>query len=169
MFTKKMFKDMALWGRFAPWGLVFIAASFGIDQAHKWWMLYVFNISAMQPVHVTPFFDLVLVWNLGVSYGWLKSLDPGLLIAGQLLISLLLWCWLAGAKDRLSAIATGMIIGGALGNIADRIMYEAVADFFYLHAFGFSWYVFNLADVAIVAGAALLVYGSIRELKRTPQ
>ena len=142
-----------------------IVASFGIDQVHKWWMLSVYNIAAQQPVHITPFLDLVLVWNKGVSYGWLKSLDPQILIAGQFAICLLLWFWLAGSKDRLSAIAIGMVIGGALGNVADRILFKAVADFFHLHAYGFSWYVFNLADVAIVAGAGLLVYASLKDMK----
>ncbi len=161
-----MFKDYAIWGRFAPIGLVLIAITFGIDQAHKWWMLYVYKIADVQPVNITPFFDLILVWNTGVSYGWFNSLGPWVLIVGQLLISIVLWLWLAGSKDRLSAIATGMIIGGALGNVADRLMYEAVADFFHLYAFGFNWYVFNLADVAIVAGAALLVYGSLGDVMR---
>lgn len=157
-----VFKDLSIWSRFAPLALVFIAVVFGIDQAYKFWMLFVYKIAAVQPVHVTGFFDLVLVWNTGISYGLLKSLGPWVLIVSQLAICLLLWLWLAAAKDRLSAMATGLIIGGALGNITDRILYEAVADFFLLHGFGYSWYVFNLADVAIVAGAAILVYGSLR-------
>ncbi|VAV96122.1 Lipoprotein signal peptidase [hydrothermal vent metagenome] len=161
-----MLKDFAIWGRFAPIGLAFIALGFGIDQGFKWWMLYVYDISAKQPVSLTPFFDLVMVWNPGVSYGWFKNLGPWVLIAGQSLIVLLLWFWLAGSKDRISAIAVGLIIGGALGNITDRVAYEAVADFFHFYAFGYNWYIFNLADVVIVAGAAILVYGSIREMKR---
>ena len=155
---------ISIWGRYAPLGLVLIAVVFGIDQAHKWWMLTVYNIASLQPVQITPFFNLVLVWNTGVSYGWLKDLGPWLLITGQLLISLLLWLWLAGARDRVSVLATALVIGGALGNVTDRIIHGAVADFFHLHAYGFSWYVFNIADVAIVAGAALLLYGSYREM-----
>ena len=161
-----MFKDFAIWGRYAPVGLALALVGFGIDQVFKWWMLYVYNIAAIQPVSITPFFDLILVWNTGVSYGWFKGLGPWVLIAGQGVICLLLWFWLAGSKDRISAIAVGLIIGGALGNIADRIIYEAVADFFHLHAFGYNWYVFNIADVVIVAGAAILVYGSIAEMNR---
>jgi len=157
---------LSLKGRYTTLALVLIAMVFNIDQAHKWWMLTVYDIANIQPVQITPFFDLMLVWNTGVSYGWLKNLGPWWLIGGQVLISLLLWLWLAGSKDRPSVIAGGLIIGGALGNVADRIIYGAVADFFHLHAFGFSWYVFNIADVAIVAGAAILVYGSIRDMAR---
>ncbi len=160
-----MFKDFAIWGRFAPVGLAFIAVGLGIDQAFKWWMLYVYNIGANQPVSLTPFLNLVLVWNPGVSYGWFRDFGPWVLISGQSLIVLLLWMWLAGSKDRVSALAVGLIIGGALGNIADRVMYGAVADFFHLFGFGFNWYIFNLADVIIVAGAAILVYGSIKEMR----
>jgi len=160
-----VFKDFAIWGRYAPIGLAFIALGLGIDQVFKWWMLYVYNIGAKQPVNLTPFFDLILVWNPGVSYGWFRDLGPWVLIAGQSVIVLLLWLWLAGSQDRISAISVGLIIGGALGNITDRIVYGAVADFFHFYAFGYNWYIFNLADVAIVAGAAILVYGSIREMK----
>ena len=159
-----MFKNLAIWSRFAPLGLMVIAISFGIDQVFKWWMLFVYNISSNQPVTVTSFFDLILVWNTGVSYGWLKNFGPWVLVAGQMIICLLLWLWLNGLKDRISAIAVALVIGGALGNIADRLMYHAVADFFHLYAFGYSWYIFNLADVAIVAGAAILVYGSFRDV-----
>ena len=161
--------EIKLWGRYAPMALVLIALVFGIDQIHKWWMLTVYNIASIQPVKVTSFFDLLLVWNTGVSYGWLKNLGSWWLIIGQSLISLLLWLWLAGTRDRLSVIAMSLIIGGALGNVVDRIVYGAVADFFHLHAYGFSWYVFNIADVAIVAGAAILVYGSLIEIRqKTP-
>jgi len=160
-----MLNDFAIWGRFALIGLGFIVLGFGIDQSFKYWMLHVYNIAANQPVSVTPFFDLVLVWNPGVSYGWFQNLGPWVLIAGQGLICLVLWLWLAGSKDRISAIAVGLIIGGAFGNIADRVNYGAVADFFYLYAYGFSWYVFNLADVVIVAGAVLLVYAALKDMK----
>lgn len=162
-----MLKNITIWGRYAPLGLLLIVISLATDQAHKWWMLYVYDIGKKQPVSITPFFDLILVWNPGVSYGWLNTLGPWLLIGGQLLISAMLWMWLSGAKDRTTAMATGLIIGGALGNVADRIIYHAVADFFHLHAFGYNWYVFNLADVAIVVGAAILVYGTVSDMRHT--
>lgn len=159
-----MFKNLTLWGRFAPIGLLVIALTLGIDQTHKWWMLKVYDIAVLQPVKITSFFDLVLVMNPGVSYGLLKSLSPMFLFIGQLSISFFLWFWLTGAKDQMSALATALIIGGALGNAVDRLLYSAVADFFHFHAFGYSWYVFNLADVAIVAGAGLLVYASFKDM-----
>jgi signal peptidase II len=157
-------KAFSLWGPYALAGLTVAIAVFGIDQAHKVWMLFFYHINDKQPVEITSFFDLRLVWNEGVSYGWLKSLGPWVLIVAQLLICGLLWFWVVGAKDKITALATGAIIGGAMGNIFDRLSYGAVADFFHLHAFGFSWYVFNLADVAIVAGAMILVYGAIKEM-----
>ncbi len=144
----------------AVFGLLTAALVFGIDQGHKTWMLHYFNIAERAPVRITSFLDLVMAWNKGISYGWLKGLGPWVLIAGQSLVTAFLWLWLAGSKTKFDAIVLGMIIGGALGNIADRVMYGAVADFFYLHAFGFSWYVFNLADVAVVVGACILVYSS---------
>lgn len=147
-----------IWGPMAKYGLLVALLCFGIDQAFKAWMLHVFHIGARQPVSVLPYFDLVLAWNKGISYGWLKGLGPWLLIVGQSLATLFLWLWMAGSKNKGSALILGLIIGGAWGNIADRLHYGAVADFFYLHGGGFSWYVFNLADVAIVVGAALLLY-----------
>ena len=157
-------KTLSLWGPFALAALTAAIAVFGIDQAYKVWMLFFYHITEKQPVDITPFFDLRLVWNEGVSYGWFKSFGPWVLITGQLLICGLLWLWVADAKDRRTALATGIIIGGAMGNVFDRLSYGAVADFFHLHAFGYSWYVFNLADVAIVAGAMILVYGAVREM-----
>ncbi len=77
--------------------------------------------------------------------------------------SLGLWIWLArSGLGRVMAISLGLIIGGALGNAVDRLVIGGVADFFSLHAFGFYWYVFNIADVAIVAGVIGLLYDSWR-------
>jgi signal peptidase II len=135
-----------------------------IDQAHKAWMLYVYDIGAKGTVTITPFFDLVLVWNQGISYGLLpqESAAGRLgLILFALVASLALTVWLARLESRLTAIAIGLIIGGAIGNAIDRILYGAVADFFSFHAFGYQWYVFNVADTAIVAGVVGLLYDSL--------
>jgi len=70
--------------------------------------------------------------------------------------------WLAQLQTRLAAASVGLIIGGALGNAIDRLHYGAVADFFSFHVSGFNWYVFNLADIAIVAGVVGLLYDSFR-------
>lgn len=161
-----MVGKIRFWGEQSRLGLVLAIIVFAIDQGHKVWMLYFYKIGTRQPVEITPFFDLRLVWNQGISYGWLQGTGPWVLAAGQSIVCILLWFWLADAKNRLTALATGIIIGGALGNIVDRLNFGAVADFFHLHAFGYSWYVFNLADMAIVAGAVILVYVSISEIRR---
>jgi signal peptidase II len=127
-------------------------------------MLYVYDIGAKGPVAITSFFDLVLVWNQGISYG----LIPQQGVAGRwgLILfafgaSLALAVWLARLTSPLAAVSIGLIIGGAIGNAIDRIAYGAVADFFSLHAFGYQWYVFNIADTAIVAGVVGLLYESL--------
>ena len=153
-----------LWGRLSVLGLVFAGLSFGIDQTFKWWMLHVVDIESRQPVVLLPVFDVVLAWNRGISYGWLSGgASQGGLIALSLLISAGLWVWLARVSRPLTAAALGLILGGALANAFDRAVYGAVADFFSFHIGRFDWYIFNLADVAIVAGVALLVYESLSE------
>ena len=147
-------------------GAVAALITFAVDQIHKWWMLGPFDIAASQPVRIAPFMDLVLAWNHGVSYGWFSSLGTDgrwVLIGISLAIVAMLAVWLVKATDRVSALALGLLIGGALGNALDRVLHGAVADFFFFHAFGYSWYVFNLADVAIVAGVAGLLYASWKD------
>lgn len=154
-----------LWGPLSVLGLALASLTFGADQLFKWWMLGPFNIAERGPVTITPFFDLVLAWNHGVSYGLMAMPGDGqlVLVAISVIVSGALWLWLAGATRPLTAAALGLVIGGALGNALDRLVHGAVADFFLLHAFGYSWYVFNIADVAIVAGVGLLLYESFRE------
>lgn len=155
---------MRLWGALSLLGLVFAALTFGLDQTFKWWMLHVVDIESRQPVALLPVFDVVLAWNEGISYGWLAGgASQTFLITLSLAVSLVLWIWLAKVPRPLTAAALGLIIGGALANAFDRAVYGAVADFFSFHVGGFQWYIFNLADAAIVAGVALLVYESSRE------
>lgn len=149
------------WGPLAPLVLALAALVFGLDQTYKWWMIDVFGIESRAPVRVTPFLDLVMVWNKGVSYGLLTTHTQELLIGLSLFITLLLWLWACKADRALTAAALAMVIGGALANAFDRALRGAVADFFYLHYQSFNWYVFNLADVAIVAGVALLMYEAL--------
>ena len=135
-----------------------------VDQAHKLWMLNVFDMQNRQPVRLAPFFDLVMAWNKGVSYSLLEA-DSDLGRYGLLALTLgataLLAWWMWRATQVMAGLGLGLIIGGALGNGIDRLAYGAVADFFHFHVGGFSWYVFNLADVGIVAGVALLLYESV--------
>lgn len=154
-----------LWGPYSALALKLAVATFVIDQAHKWWMLLVYRIAEKGRVTVTPFLDLVFVKNTGISYSMLDQSGTAwqlVLALFAVIASLALWIWLAvGGTGRRMAIALGLIIGGALGNGLDRVLIGGVADFFSLHAFGFYWYVFNIADVAIVAGVALLLYDSV--------
>jgi signal peptidase II len=155
-----------LWGPLSPLALAVAALCFGFDQTHKYWMLVVYRIGEHQPVSILPFFDLVLVWNHGISYGLFRGHQQWLLIAISLTISIVLWIWATASNRRLTVFSLGLVIGGALGNALDRLVYGAVADFFHFHFGGFSWYVFNMADIAIVAGVAGLLYESISDRGR---
>lgn len=126
-----------------------------VDQATKAWLLGPFAIEAKGRVEVTPFLDLVMVWNRGVSYGLLQQgseLGRWLLTALGIGGALLFGWWLWSTRGLLAALSLGLVIAGALSNAIDRLIHGAVADFFLFHAGGFEWYVFNLADAWIVAG-----------------
>jgi signal peptidase II len=138
-----------------------------LDQASKLWLLYVFDIAHRGTVRVTPFFDLVLAWNVGISFGWFQNdgfLAQAVLTVIKAVAVVVLAIWMARSRTLLATVALGLIIGGAIGNAIDRFAYGAVVDFalFHIQIGGntFNWYVFNLADVAIVAGVAGLLYDS---------
>jgi signal peptidase II len=154
-----------LWGPWSPLGVTIAVATMVIDQVHKWWMLVVYRIEEKGRVTVTPFLDLVYVKNLGVSYGLFTqdSWQGQWFLAGFAVVAVLAMAvWLAyGVTDRLVAASFGLIMGGAAGNAIDRLILGGVADFFSLHAFGYYWYVFNIADAAIVAGVCGLLYDSL--------
>jgi signal peptidase II len=157
------------WGPLSAIGLVFALFALGLDQAFKWWMLTIFDIAARQPVRLLPVFDLILAWNTGISYGWFAGHGAEarlFLIVMSVVVSALLWIWLARTTRPFAAAGIGLIIGGALGNTLDRVIHGAVADFFHFHMGNFSWYIFNLADVAIVAGVAALLYDSLLDGRR---
>jgi signal peptidase II len=148
-------------------GLAAAAAVLVLDQATKLWLLYVFDIGHRGAVRVAPFFDLVLAWNVGISFGWFQN-DGALaqiaLTAIKAIAVIVLAIWMARSTTRTATVGLGMIIGGAIGNAIDRFAYGAVVDFALFHVqIGentFNWYVFNLADAAIVAGVAALLYDS---------
>ena len=149
-------------------GIIAAVVTLILDQASKLWLLFVFDLPGRGVVKVTPFFDLVLAWNVGISFGWFQNDSPTaqlLLMAVKAIAVLALAIWMAYSRTLLATIALGLIIGGAIGNAIDRFAYGAVVDFALFHVqIGektFNWYVFNLADVAIVAGVAALLYDSI--------
>jgi signal peptidase II len=148
-------------------GIVAAVAALVLDQASKLWLLYVFDIARRGAVKVTPFFDLVLAWNVGISFGWFQNdsfLAQAVLTAIKAVAVVVLAVWMARSRNLLATLALGLIIGGAVGNAIDRFAYGAVVDFalFHLQIGGntYNWYVFNVADVAIVAGVAALLYDS---------
>lgn len=137
------------------------------DQASKLWLLNGFDLARRGVVKVMPFFDLVLAKNIGISFGWLQNDGQAAqlaLMAVKVVAVIALAIWMARSQTRLATAALGLIIGGAIGNGIDRLAYGAVVDFalFHIEIGGntYNWYVFNLADVAIVAGVAALLYDS---------
>jgi signal peptidase II len=139
-------------------GLLIAALVFAFDQLTKFWILRVVNLDEREPIQIAPFLDLAMAWNKGVSYGLLSTHMQGLLVALSLAITVMLVVWLAKADKPLAAASFGLLIGGALGNALDRILHGAVADFVHLYWGTWSWYIFNVADIAIVAGVAVLLY-----------
>jgi signal peptidase II len=148
-------------------GVIAGIATLVIDQATKLWLLFVFDIANRGVVKLAPFFDLVLAWNVGISFGWFQNdglLAQAVLTAIKAVAVVVLAIWMARSRDWLATVALGLIIGGAIGNAIDRVAYGAVVDFALFHLqIGentYNWYVFNLADAAIVAGVAALLYDS---------
>jgi signal peptidase II len=157
---RSLFGSFALWGRHSLLGLVAAILALAADQAHKYWMIAVYGIKETDRIQVASFFDLVMVWNPGISYGLLPQGNMTgrvLLMAVSLVAVIALFIWIGNAANRLVALSLGLIVGGALGNVTDRLVYGAVADFFSFHYAGFYWYVFNVADVAITAGVIGLI------------
>ncbi len=150
-----------------PWfrlGLGTALVVLALDQLTKWWIIHVFELPGRGRVAVAPFLDLVMLWNPGISYGLFAqdtAFGRNILIAIAVGAALLLTVWMARTNSRLQAISLALIVGGAVGNAIDRAIYGAVADFVSLHAYGFYWYVFNIADAAIVGGALALLYDMV--------
>ena len=149
-------------------GLIAAALALVADQGSKLYMLYGAGFAQMPPgaaAPVLPFFNLVMVWNPGISYG----LFPASSIAGTAALVVvdivavvgLTW-WLWGSTSRALTAGFGLIIGGALGNLIDRLIYGKVADFFHFYGFGYDWYVFNIADLAITLGAVAILYDVLK-------
>jgi len=157
-----------LYGPLTRLGLMAAVIACALDQASKVWLLFSFDLANRGIVHLTPFLDFVLTWNTGISYGlFQQESEVGrlVLLALKVIGLAVLWIWLARAESKLTALSLGLIIGGGIGNAIDRLAHGAVMDFVLFHittqSFNFVWYVFNLADAAIVAGVAGLLYESL--------
>jgi signal peptidase II len=145
-------------------GLSIAAITIAADQITKYFVLTSSQLEVGERITVTPFFDLVLAMNKGISYGLFQqdgALGRWLLVMVNLAAVGLFIFWLSRAGDRLLAAAIGFLIGGALGNAVDRALYGAVVDFVLLHWGQWRWYVFNIADAAIVAGVIGLLYDAL--------
>jgi signal peptidase II len=142
-------------------GLILAVIIFTADRITK--ILALKNFSE-QSIEVTPFFNLVLVWNRGISFGLFNNLDyygPLILSIISLLIVGMLLLWLTTLEEKHLVLAVCSIISGALGNIIDRLQYGAVVDFLDFHLMGWHYPAFNIADSAIVLGIAFILFDSI--------
>jgi signal peptidase II len=145
-------------------GVLLTIATLALDQASKLFLLFAYELPLKEPLVLAPFLELIVVWNRGISYGLFQQeseLGRWVLLAVMVAAAVGLSVWMARATSRLLAASLGLIVGGAVGNAVDRIAYGAVFDFVHVHVGSFSWYVFNVADAAIVAGVAGLVYDSL--------
>jgi signal peptidase II len=146
-------------------GMAVALAVFLADQLLKVFVLHGLDLLTHERIVVTPFFDLALTYNRGISYGLFQQdgeLGRWFLTGIKVVAAVLFTVWMTRAQSRLVAVSLGFLIGGALGNALDRVVYGAVVDFVSLHAFGWRWYVFNLADAAIVAGVVGLLYDALK-------
>jgi signal peptidase II len=157
-----------VWGPLSALGIAVALFACLADQAVKFWLLLGFRLADRGQVAVAPFVDLVLTWNTGISYGLFPQqglVGQWVLLGIKVAAVIFLWLWLARAPARLTAVALGLIIGGALGNAIDRLHWPGVMDFVLFHietsGWSFRWYVFNMADMAIVAGVLGLLYESV--------
>lgn len=144
------------------WGLAVAGAALALDQVSKWYILHEVALPFHNSIEITPFFSLSMVWNQGISFGMLSKYNqPVLLIALAAVISTTLLAWLYRAPSRFIATALGLVLGGATGNIIDRVRFNAVVDFLDFHIGDYHWPAFNIADSTIFIGVVLLCASSM--------
>jgi signal peptidase II len=134
-----------------------------LDQATKLYTLYIYDLPLKEPVELNAFVNLIVVWNRGISYGLFQQdgdLGRWILIIVSIIAAIGLSFWIRRTSAKLLAVSLGLIVGGAIGNVIDRLRYGAVFDFIQFHIGSWDWYVFNVADAAIVAGVVGLLYDS---------
>ena len=146
-------------------GLAVAATVLIADQASKAWVLRGLDLPALGRVNLLPVLSLTMVWNRGVTFGLLNGFGAAgtwLLAGVAVCVVVALGLWLRRADRIVTAVALGAIAGGAVGNVIDRLRFGAVVDFIHFHVGNWSWYVFNVADAAIVCGVAALVLDGMR-------
>ena len=151
--------------RLSRLGALTALAIFVADQASKAFILYGIDLPLYGRIDLLPVLSLTMVWNRGVTFGLLTGtgwLSQAALAAMALVVVAALTVWLRRAETRITAVALGAVAGGAIGNVLDRLRFGAVVDFIHAHVGGWSWYVFNVADAAIVCGVAALVLDGLR-------
>ena len=142
-------------------------AAIVLDQLTKWIVLHVLNMQLGQTIEISPIFDLTFTLNTGVSFGMFSGGEARWVLTGfSLIVAAIMAWWALQAPRRLFAVALGLIIGGALGNVIDRIQIGAVVDFLDFSGLGFPW-IFNIADSAISVGVGLLILDSFLSERRT--
>lgn len=152
--------------------LVIAAVVLVLDQISKVWLLGVMEANAYRPIEVTGFFNLVMVWNEGVSFGMLdigSDMMRWVLMIFALAVAVALLVWARRAGGPVLTVGIGLIAGGAVGNALDRLFYGAVADFFDVHVSGYHWPAFNIADSAITIGVVLLLYDTLFNRRTDPK
>jgi signal peptidase II len=159
---------------FMPLGLIAGLVVLVADQLSKWWVLNVLDLPGLRQIVLLPVLNLTMVMNPGVTFGLLTGLGAWghvILIAVAMVVVVALGIWLRRAESRTMAAAIGAIAGGAIGNVIDRIRFGRVVDFIHCHIdtpWGdLSWYVFNVADAAIVCGVAVLILESMTSKRKS--
>lgn len=142
------------------WGLGMLFLIFLLDQISKYCILNIVNLPQKGSVPVIPFFNFTMVWNRAITFGMLGqfgSWGSVIFSVSAFVIAASLFIWMIRARKIWVIMSLGAIVGGALGNILDRLRFGAVVDFIHFHVAGWSWYVFNVADSAIVCGVIILL------------
>ena len=156
---------------YAKNGLILALVVLILDQLSKWWILEVFQLPQKGSVEILPFLNFTMVWNRGVSMGLFAAegdLGRWVLVVITSIVTIGLIVWLVRGADKWLSLALGGMIGGAIGNIIDRSLYGAVADFIHLHAFNWSFYVFNVSDAMISLGVIFLLLDGLRSDEKSP-
>ncbi len=151
-------------------GLIGAAFVLVADQLSKWWVLEGLKLPEVGRIDVLPFFSFTMVWNPGIAMGLPgEALGPWGLTALTSAISLWLVFLLRKSVSFFEALGLTLILGGAIGNIIDRVVHGAVVDFLHLHAWDYNFYVFNVADSGVTIGVIILLIDSLRTGLKGPK